>query len=425
MAIIVQKFGGSSLADAPCIGRCAQRAVQAFQEGRHVIVVVSAMGDTTDRLGELAVQVTDRPSQREMDMLLATGEQVSIALMTMALHRLGADAVSMTGRQIGLLTDQVHTKAKIRSIDTSRLRRELDAGRIVVVAGFQGISDEGQITTLGRGGSDTTAVAIAAALGIAENNGACEIYTDVDGVYTADPRRVANARKLARITYEEMLELASLGATVMHSRAVVFGQKYGVPIHVRHSAKPDPGTMIVKETPDMEDIAVVGCALTPDLGRISVRGIPNKPGIQALIFGNLSDAAILVDDIMQTEAGDTASISFTVEHQDLAEVKPAVQKSLDEIGCGEMSIEVGLAKVSAVGVGMRTHTGVAAAMFNALGKAGIHINNITTSEIKISCIVPKEHGDRALQVVHDAFGLDQANRTTDASKSLQPVRKPM
>ena len=425
MAIIVQKFGGSSLADAPCIGRCAQRAVRAFQEGRQVIVVVSAMGDTTDRLSDLAVQVTDRPSQREMDMLLATGEQVSIALMTMALHRLGADAVSMTGRQIGLLTDQVHTKARIRSIDTSRLRRELDAGRIVVVAGFQGISDDGQITTLGRGGSDTTAVAIAAALGIAENNGACEIYTDVDGVYTADPRRVANARKLDRITYEEMLELASLGASVMHSRAVVFGQKYGVPIHVRHSAKPDPGTMIVKETPDMEDIAVVGCALTPDLGRISVRGIPNKPGIQALIFGNLSDAAILVDDIMQTEAGDTASISFTVEHQDLAEVKPAVQKSLDEIGCGEMSIEVGLAKVSAVGVGMRTHTGVAAAMFSALGQAGIHINNITTSEIKISCIVPKEHGDRALQVVHDAFDLDQADRTTDTSKSSQPVRKPI
>jgi aspartate kinase len=359
-----------------------------------------------------------------MDMLLATGEQVSIALMTMALHRLGADAVSMTGRQIGLLTDQVHTKARIRSIDTSRLRRELDAGRIVVVAGFQGISDDGQITTLGRGGSDTTAVAIAAALGIAENNGACEIYTDVDGVYTADPRRVANARKLARITYEEMLELASLGACVMHSRAVVFGQKYGVPIHVRHSAKPDPGTMIVKEAPDMEDIAVVGCALTPDLGRISVRGIPNKPGIQALIFGNLSDAAILVDDIMQTEAGETASISFTVEHQDLAEVKPAVQKSLDEIGCGEMSIEVGLAKVSAVGVGMRTHTGVAAAMFSALGQAGININNITTSEIKISCIVPKEHGDRALQVVHDAFDLDQSNESPAKAHSQHTVQRP-
>jgi len=423
MSIIVQKFGGTSLTDAKRIKQCAQRAVKTFQEGHQVVVVVSAMGDTTDRLTHLATQLTDKPSKREMDMLLATGEQVSIALMSMALEELGVDAVSMTGRQIGLVTDQVHTKARIRSIDTDRLQNELGNGRIVVVAGFQGVSEQDQITTLGRGGSDTTAVAIAAALGVKSGNGRCEIYTDVEGVYTADPRRVRNARKLTQISYEEMLELASLGASVMHSRAVVFGQKYDVPIHVRHSAKTGEGTFIIKETPAMEDIKVVGCALTPDLGRLSVRGIPNKPGIQALIFGHLSDAGVLIDDIMQTEIGDTATISFTVEHQDLAEVKPSVQKALEEIGSGELAIEVGLAKVSAVGLGMRTHTGVAAEMFSALGKAGIHINNITTSEIKISCIVPKEHGDLALQVVHDAFGLDQNDRASDSSQTKNKVRK--
>lgn len=424
MSIIVQKFGGTSLADAKRIKQCAQRAVKTYQEGHQVIVVVSAMGDTTDRLINLAKQITDKASKREMDMLLATGEQVSIALMSMALDELGVDAVSMTGRQIGLITDQVHTKARIRSIDTDRLKSELESGRIVVVAGFQGVSEKDQITTLGRGGSDTTAVAIAAALDVKTGNGGCEIYTDVDGVYTADPRRVSNARKLKQISYDEMLELASLGASVMHSRAVVFGQKYDVPIHVRHSAKPDEGTIIIKETPAMEDIKVVGCALTPDLGRISIRSIPNKPGIQALIFGHLSDAGVLIDDIMQTESGENATISFTVEHQDLAEVKPSVQKAIEEIGTGELAIEVGLAKVSAVGLGMRTHTGVAAEMFNALGKAGIHINNITTSEIKISCIVPKEHGDLALQVVHDAFGLDQRDKATKDSNITNKVRKP-
>ncbi len=413
MSIVIQKYGGTSLADAVRIRRCAERAVKAWRAGNNVVVVVSAMGDTTDRLIGVAAQITDRPSQREMDMLLSTGEQVSSALMTMALQAIDADAVGMTGREIGIVTDPVHTKARIRSIDHGCIRREFERGRIVVVAGFQGISEEGHITTLGRGGSDTTAVAIAAALGVDLESGLCEIYTDVDGVYTADPRRVSSARKLDRISYEEMLELASLGAGVMHSRAVVFGQNYNVPIHVRHSQHTEPGTMIVKETAEMEDLNVVGCALTPDLGRISVRGIPNSPGIQALIFGHLSDAGVLVDDIMQTEAGETASISFTVEHQDLAEVKPAVQKSLDDIGSGEMAIEVGLAKVSAVGVGMRTHTGVAATMFNALGQAGIHINNITTSEIKISCIVPKEHGDRALELVHDAFGLGQPRGAAD------------
>jgi aspartate kinase len=409
MAVVIQKFGGTSLADSEQILRCAARAAEARRAGSRVVVVVSAMGSTTDELIRLAGEVTDRPSQRELDMLLTTGEQVSIALMTMALHRLGVDAVSMTGAQMGLMTDELHTKARIRSIDTAGLEAELERGRIVVAAGFQGMSSEGQITTLGRGGSDTTAVALAAALGVAggdgSSGGVCEIYTDVDGVYTADPRRVPTARKLQRISYEEMLELASLGAGVLHNRAVIFGQKYDVPIRVRPSAKPDAGTMIAKETPEMEDITVVGCALKPDLGRISLRRVPNTPGVQGRIFRHISETGTIVDDIVQTEHGERADVSFTVDHQDLADVKVAVERALQEIGTGELAVEIGLAKVSAVGVGMRTHSGVAAAMFKALGDAGIHIANITTSEIKISCIVPKEQGEQALQVVHDAFGL--------------------
>ncbi|QOJ18645.1 MAG: aspartate kinase [Phycisphaeraceae bacterium] len=407
MPTLVQKFGGSSVATPEKIRHCASRAAAARRDGSDVIVVVSAMGDTTDDLLALAAAITDCPHKRELDMLLATGEQVSIALMTMALHALGMDAISMTGAQMGIVTDEVHTKARIRAINVDRIRAELSRGRIIVAAGFQGATGSGDITTLGRGGSDTTAVALAAALDIETQGGVCEIYTDVDGVYTADPRKVPGARKITRISYEEMLELASLGAGVMHNRAVMFGQKYGVPIHVRHSMKPDEGTMIIRETPDMEDIAVVGCALKQDLGRISLRRVPNRPGTQAAIFRHIADASVVVDDIMQTEYGDTANISFTVDHADLADVKLAAGKALEEIGTGELAIEIGLAKVSAVGAGMRTHTGVASTMFDALGRAGIPINNITTSEIKISCILPMQHGERALQVVHDAFGLGE------------------
>ncbi len=409
MALIVQKFGGTSVADIPCILRCASRAVEAKRAGNDVVVVVSAMGHTTDELIALAEAITDHPRPREMDMLLSTGEQVSIALMAMAIHSLGEDAISMTGAQLGMLTNELHNKARIESIDTDRIRRELKAGRIVVAAGFQGVTPDGQITTLGRGGSDTTAVALAAALGVAQQDGLCEIYTDVDGVYTADPRFVHNARKLDRITYEEMLELASQGAGVMHNRAVMFGQKYEVPIHVRHSAKPDAGTIICKETPDMEDIVVAGCALKRDLGRISLRRIPNTPGMQGIVFNLIADANVVVDDIMQTEHGELASLSFTVDHNELADVKIAADKALEMLGTGELAVEIGLAKVSVAGVGMRSHTGVAATMFKALGDAGIPIANITTSDIKISCIVPKQDGERALQVVHDAFELGKAS----------------
>lgn len=421
--LLVQKFGGTSLSDPEKIRHCASRAAVARQEGAQVVVVVSAMGHTTDQLLDLAAAITTRPHRRELDMLLATGEQVSIALMSMALHELKCDAVSMTGAQIGILTDEVHTKARIRSIDTDSLREQLDIGRIIVAAGFQGMTGAGQITTLGRGGSDTTAVAIAAALcrAVEREQAAsdassssnadtpldcvCEIYTDVDGVFTADPQRVPGARKLDRISYDEMLELASLGASVMHSRAVTFGKKFNVPIHVRHSGKDENGTMITREMPEMEAVTVVGCALTPDLGRISIRRIPNEPGVQARIFSHISEASVLVDDIMQTESENRANISFTVDHADLADVKVAVERALEEIGVGELAVEIGLAKVSAVGAGMRSHTGVASKMFKALGDAGIHIANITTSEIKISCIIPKPDGDRALQIVHDAFDL--------------------
>ncbi len=414
-----------------------------------MVVVVSAMGHSTDELISLAEQVKEEgakhggsgadvhrratgTSHREMDMLLATGEQVSISLMAIAIQSLGVDSISMTGAQMGIVTDAIHSRARIQSIDVHRIQRELKAGKVVVAAGFQGVTDDGQITTLGRGGSDATAVALAAALGIGESpGGVCEIYTDVDGVFTADPRLVPNARKLNRISYEEMLELASSGAAVMQTRSVMFGQKYGVPIHVRHSGKPDVGTLIAKETADMVDIVVAGCALKKDLGRISLRRIPNRAGVQGMIFGLIGQANVIVDDIIQTTHEDTASLSFTVDHNDLADVKLAASRAIEQLGTGEVAVEIGLAKVSVAGVGMRSHSGVAATMFKALGDAGIPIANITTSDIKISCIVPREFGERALQVVHDAFELDKpqgsrlpgggSSQCKSASRSTVPM----
>jgi aspartate kinase len=422
MATIVQKFGGTSVGDAQRIMRCAKRVAETRAAGNDVAVVVSAMGDTTDDLIALAESITGEPDRREMDMLMATGEQVSVALVAMALQKLGVPAVSLTGGQVGIRTTDAHRKARITSIDPSRLREEFGRGRIPVVAGFQGTAPNGDITTLGRGGSDTTAVALAAALDVAGDGGYCDIFTDVDGVYTADPRIVKNAAKLAVISYEEMLELAALGAGVMHARAVMFGEKYGVPIHVRHSQKPDTGTMItteaiVREKHGMEDIVVVGAALKADLGRVSLRRIPNTIGVQGMIFDKISKANIMVDDIVQTEFGDMASISFTVDHADLADVKIAASQVLDALGTGELAIEIGLAKVSAVGNGMKSHTGVASRMFRALGEANVPIHNITTSEIKISCIVPKEHGHAALRTVHDAFNLELGDRVTSRDQT--------
>ncbi len=423
MPIIVQKFGGTSVADPARIMRCAQRVVDARRAGNDVVVVVSAMGHTTDELIDLAGRITPSPSPREMDMLMATGEQVSVALMAMALHSLGCDAVSMTGGQAGMETDGAHRKARITHIGGTALHTALRAGAIPVVCGFQGVGPDGAITTLGRGGSDTTAVALASALDVAADGGACEIFTDVDGVYTADPRVVPTATKLRHISYEEMLELAALGAAVMHPRAVLFGEKFGVPIHVRHSQKPDEGTLIVPEEQIMEDIVVVGCALKPDLGRITLKGLPRTDGLQALIFEPLAAANISVDDILQTEFGDTTTIAFTVEHGDISDVKGLCQRLTAQLGAGEIDVEVGLAKVSAVGTGMKSHSGVASRMFRALADAGIRIHNITTSEIKISCIVDRPRGEDALRVVHDAFGLSSGAGVTSAMQSSGRARR--
>jgi aspartate kinase len=410
MALIVQKFGGSSVADADRIRRCAQRAYDARQAGNDVVVVVSAMGKTTDKLIELANEVSPTPVKREMDQLMAAGEQVSIALTAIALETLGQDAVSLTGAQAGILTESSHTKAKIRTISPDPIRKQLKQGKVVVVAGFQGVTPDGQITTLGRGGSDTTAVALAAALKADE----CEIYTDVDGVYTADPRVVPDARKIPKISYEAILELASLGAKVMASRSILFGMKYDVPIHVRHSMLPDPGTWIVPESEDMEQEEVTGVALKTNLGRITLTGLPGGPGVQARIFATVGAAGIAVDDIIQSEvAPDHTNVSFTVDHADLVDIRPVLDRITRELGRGEVKVDVGLCKVSAVGVGMRSHTGVAAKMFDALAQAkgsdgrGIPIQNITTSEIKISCILAKQDGEPAMRAVHAAFALGQ------------------
>jgi len=413
MGLIVQKFGGSSVADAPRIHRAAGRAIAARKKGNHVVVVVSAMGDTTDDLIELARQVCahgraepSEPPKREMDQLLATGEQVTIALMAMAMHAQGHEAISFTGGQIGLVTDTAFSKARIQSINKQRIFEQLEKGKIVIVAGFQGVTPEGDFTTLGRGGSNATLVALGAVL----EADVCENYTDVDGIYTADPRLVPSARKIDKISYDEMLELSGLGASVLQTRAVEFAKKYNVPLLVRNSQNDNEGTWIVSETPNMEQIVVSGAALKKDLIRVNIKNVPDRPGTAAMIFSDIAAANIVVDDIIQTVSDDnTASVSFTVEHGDLADIKPVVEKLVHQLGGGTRGIyNTDLAKVSVVGVGMRTHTGVARLMFQALADAKINIQNITTSEIKISCIIDKADGAKALQIVHDAFELGRS-----------------
>ena len=410
MGLIVQKFGGSSVADATRIHRCAARAVASKKAGNKVVVVVSAMGDTTDDLIELATQACTyegkhtTPPKREMDQLLTTGEQVTIALMAMALHAQGHEAISFTGGQIGLVTDAAFTKARIQSINKKRILDQLDEGKIVIVAGFQGITAEGDLTTLGRGGSNATLVALGAVL----EADSCENFTDVDGIYTADPRIVPNARKISHISYDEMLELSGLGASVLQTRAVEFAKKYKVPLHVRNSGNENEGTWIVAEDKSMEDIVVSGAALKKDLIRVGIKQVPDKPGICATIFSTIAKANIVVDDIIQTINDDkTADVSFTVEHGDLADIKPVVEGLMKQLGSAtsHARFDSDLAKVSVVGVGMRSHTGVAQRMFEALAGAQVNIQNITTSEIKISCIIGKDDGAKALRVVHDAFEL--------------------
>ncbi|MDA1007785.1 MAG: aspartate kinase [Planctomycetota bacterium] len=405
VARFVYKFGGTSVSDTARMKRCAARVASAIADGHEVAVVVSAMGHTTDELIDLAKQVGHEPDARELDALMATGEQVSAALFAMTLQGMGVLARSLTGAQAGVSTDGHFGRARVQSLQPELLVEMLAAKVTPVVAGFQGRAMQDDVATLGRGGSDTTAVAIGAALRVGEQGGSCEIFTDVDGVYTADPRIVPDAVRLATISYGEMLELASLGAGVMHPRAVVFGEKHNVPIHIRHSQHSGIGTMVMKETPEMEDNVVVGCALKSDLGRITLRKLPIEHGVQATLFDRLASGGVIVDDIIQSEFGENASVAFTVEHQDLGLVKTLMQQVIDQLGQGEVSIDVGLAKVSAVGVGMRSHAGVAARMFRSLSDVGIRIHNINTSEIKISCIVDRDEAQRALRTIHDAFGL--------------------
>jgi aspartate kinase len=404
MATIVQKFGGTSLADAEKIRRAAKRVIKAVKSGYSVVVVASARGQQTDELIADALELNPNPSKREMDQLLSTGEQQSVSLFAMALDAAGYDAISFTGGQIQMITDSVHTKARIKSIGAERIQKQLDEGRIVLVAGFQGIDENGNITTLGRGGSDTTAVALAAALGAKE----CEIYTDVDGIYTTDPRIFKDAVKLEQISYDEILEMASLGAGVMHSRSIEFGKKYNVKIHVRSSLEEKEGTIIMHEVPQMEGVVVTGATVQKNMAKIDLVNVDNKPGNAAKIFASLANAKVVVNDIMQTEVSSKkANLSFLIGISDLTSAKEAAEQIKDEVNCESIFVRDDIAEISVVGVGMRTHYGVAERMFGALAKTKINIDSITTSEIRISCVVNKNQADEALRAVSVAFELDK------------------
>ncbi|MGH7199176.1 MAG: aspartate kinase [Planctomycetaceae bacterium] len=410
MALIVQKFGGTSVADAAKILAAARRAVAAKREGHQVVMVVSARGKKTDELIALAREISDRPPPREMDMLLSTGEQESVALMAMGIQQLGEPAVSLTGAQIGVVTDSSFTKARIRKISTERMRRLLDDGAIVIAAGFQGIDDEFNITTLGRGGSDTTATALAAVL----KADVCEIYTDVEGVFTTDPRLVPEARKIPVISYDEMLELASLGAGVMHSRSIEFAKKYRVPLRVRPSDGDGEGTLIAPEA-DGDSPVVTGVAVVRNTARVTLQDIPDRPGVMSLIFTKMAKRKIPIDMVVQdVSAENLAEVSFTVPEDDLADTLTAAEEAVRELGAGSVHSGTNVSKVSVVGSGMRTHTGVAAQMFHALAEAGVNIGMVTTSEIKISVLVDREQCVNAVRAAHAGFRLHEEQAATPA-----------
>ena len=405
MSVVVQKYGGSSVADATRIGNVARRIVATFEQGHSVSAVVSARGDTTDELVELAREITPDPPEREMDMLLSAGERISCALLAMAIHRLGYEAVSLTGSQAGIITDTVHTKARILDITPARVQEAMDKGKIVLVAGFQGVSTEKDVTTLGRGGSDTTAVALAHALGA----DVCEIYTDVDGVYTANPSLVAKARKIDHISYDEMLELAAAGAQVLAVRAVEYARKYDIPIHVRSSFTDYDGTWVREEDDTMESPIIRAVTYTTDEARVTVRGVPDRPGVAAEVFTALADAHVNVDMIIQnsSEEGHT-DISCTIPAEDSAAADRALQAIVASLGAKGFSSNEGIAKVSVIGAGMRTHPGVAALMFKTLADLGINLDMISTSPIKISAVIDKSRADEAVRALHDVFELDAA-----------------
>jgi aspartate kinase len=402
MAFLVQKYGGTSVGDPERIRNVARRVAEHHRAGDKIVVVVSAMSGVTDNLIKLARAVADEPNKREMDMILATGEQQTIALTAMALHHLGVPAVSLTGAQAGIVTDRLHTKAKISNISPKKVFEYLNSGHVVIVAGFQGQNDDGHITTLGRGGSDLTAIAMAAAL----KADRCEIYTDVDGVYTADPRVVKNAKKIDEISYDEMLELASLGAKVMQARSVEFAKKFKVEFEVRSSFNRNPGTLVREEHPHMEDVVLRGVSLEKNQAKVTIIGVPDKPGVAAGVFSALAESGTNVDMIVQNvSAQGTTDLTFTINQDDLSAARTVIEAQAKLIGAKSHTAQGGIGKLSVVGIGMRSHTGVAATLFQALAQAGINIQMISTSEIKISVIIDEADGARATQVVHDAFKL--------------------
>ncbi|MBI5181122.1 MAG: aspartate kinase [Nitrospirae bacterium] len=404
MSLIVQKYGGTSMGSIERIKNVARRVAASKDAGNDVVVVVSAMSGETDRLIKLANNISSSPDDRELDMLVSTGERVSIALLAMALIDMGYKARSFTGRQVGIITDSAHTKARIEKITAERIKEALEEGIIPIVAGFQGIDEKSDVTTLGRGGSDTTAVALAAAL----KADMCDIYTDVDGVYTSDPNIVPNARKLDKISYEEMLEMASLGAKVLHSRSVEFAAKYNVPLRVLSSFTNNSGTLVTKEDKDMEQEAVSGVTYDKNASKVSLIGVPDKPGIAGRIFGAISDANIIVDMIIQNiSQGELTDISFTVPKGDAKKAVDIMKKMTKEIGASDVLLNPDIAKVSIVGVGMRSHSGVAAKMFATLAREGINIMMISTSEIKISCVIDAKYTELAVRALHDAFELGE------------------
>lgn len=405
MALIVHKYGGTSVGTPEKIKDIAKRLARLKKDGNEIVVVVSAMGHTTDELIDLMRGVASSPDPREYDMLVSTGEQVSASLLAMALLELGCPAVSLTGGQAGVITEDIYKKARIKDVKLDRIRKELKDGKIVVITGFQGIDSKGDIITIGRGGSDTSAVAIAAAL----KADVCDIYTDVDGVYTADPRIVKDARKLESISYDEMLELASLGAQVLHPRSVECARVYGLVIHLRSSSSEAPGTLI-KEAGKMEKReSVTGVALDADTAKVGILGIPDKPGIAAKLFGSLAKEHLNVDMIVQSvhSAGTKADMAFTVKKEEVKKAVEVTERASKELNAEGVISDPNVAKVSIVGVGMVSRPGVAAEMFDALAKEGINIEMITTSEIKISCIVKGDQGKKAVQILHEKFGLSR------------------
>jgi aspartate kinase len=400
--LIVQKFGGSSVANVERIQNVARRVVSYKKKGYGLVVVVSALGDTTDELIELANQITNDPSEREMDMLLSTGEQISVALLAMAIHKLGQEAISFTGGQVGIMTDGNFTKARITKINANNIRKQLKAGKIVIVAGFQGISMNHDITTLGRGGSDLTAVALATTLRADE----CEIYTDVEGIYTTDPRVEPKAKKIKEITFDEMLEMASLGAQVMQPRSIEVAKKFNMPLHVRSSFSENTGTMILKEVARMEDALITGITLNKSEAKITVCDVPDKPGVAAQLFKDLSLGGVSVDMIVQNVSHTRKTdISFTIAKANAHKAMKLTKKTADEIGAGDIVLDEDIARVGVVGIGMKSHQGVAAKMFDTLAENKINIEMISTSDISISCIIKKKFAETAVKTLHKNFGL--------------------